>query len=113
MDNHGLQMVSSLVTTNTLAIDYLAGNKDIVYKTINEEIPGLSMDDVQATYLAWINVTELGRGDPVRFFRNAGVGLSDGREYGGDGYARLNFGCPQKTLMEALDRMRSAVKTRG
>jgi len=93
-------------------IDYLTGNKDIVYKTINE-IPGLSMDDVQATYLAWINVTKLGLDNPVRFFQKAGVGLSDGREYGGDGYVRLNFGCPRKTLLEALDRMRSAVKTRG
>ncbi|MFC1636914.1 MalY/PatB family protein, partial [Planctomycetota bacterium] len=27
-------------------IDYLTGNKDTVYKAINEEIPGLSMDDV-------------------------------------------------------------------
>jgi cystathionine beta-lyase len=97
----------------TALIHYLRDNKDIVYKTINEEIPGLSMDDVQATYLAWINVTELGLSDPVRFFENAGVGLSEGREYGGEGYVRLNFGCPRKTLTEALERMRSAVKTRG
>ena len=94
----------------TTLIDYLKGNKDLVYQVINEEIPGLSMDDVQATYLAWINVAELGRNDPVRFFQNAGVGLSDGREYGSEGYVRLNFGCPRKTLTEALDRMRSAIK---
>ena len=94
-------------------IDYLRSNKDIVYKVINEEIPGLSMDDVQATYLAWINVTKLGLSDPVRFFENAGVGLSDGREYGGEGYVRLNFGCPKKTLTEALERMSSAVKAKG
>ena len=96
----------------TALIDYLAGNKDIVCQTV-KDIPGLSMDDVQATYLAWINVTELAQNDPVRFFQNAGVELSDGREYGGDGYVRLNFGCPRKTLMEALERMRSAVKARG
>jgi cystathionine beta-lyase len=94
-------------------IDYLMGNNDLVYKTVNEEIPGLSMDDVQATYLAWINVTELGLSDPVRFFESAGVGLSDGRDYGGEGYVRLNFGCPRKTLMEALDLMRSAVTARA
>lgn len=94
----------------TALIDYLSDNKDIVYRAINEEIPGLSMDDVQATYLAWINVTKLGAHDPVRFFQNAGVGLSDGREYGDDGYVRLNFGCPRKILREALERMRSAAK---
>jgi cystathionine beta-lyase len=97
----------------TALIDYLTGNKDIVYKTVNEEIPGLSMDDVQATYLAWIDVTKLGLSDPVRFFESAGVGLSDGRDYAGEGYVRLNFGCPRKTLMEALERMRSAVTARG
>jgi cystathionine beta-lyase len=94
-------------------IDYLAGNKDIVFKTINQDIPRLSMDDVQATYLAWINVSELGYNDPIRFFENAGVGLSDGREYGDEGYVRLNFGCPRKTLMEGLERMRSAVQASG
>jgi cystathionine beta-lyase len=94
-------------------IDYLMGNKDIVYQAINDDIPGLSMDDVQATYLAWINVTELGRNDPVRFFQNAGVGLSDGREFGSEGFVRLNFGCSRHTLTEALERMRSAVKASG
>jgi len=93
----------------TKLIDYLMGNKNIVYRVINDEIPGLSMDDVEATYLAWINITELDMDDPVRFFENAGVGLSDGREYGCEGYVRLNFGCPRKTLMEGLERMRSAM----
>jgi cystathionine beta-lyase len=97
----------------TALIDYLKGNKDIVYKSINEDISGLLMDDVQATYLAWINVRELGQDNPIRFFQNAGVGLSDGREYGDDGYVRLNFGCPRRTLNEALGRMRSAVKASG
>ena len=97
----------------TALVDYLAGSKDIVYKTVNEEIPGLSMDDVQATYLAWINVKELNERDPVRFFENAGVGLSHGKDYGAEGYLRLNFGCPRKALTEALERMQSAVKARG
>lgn len=94
----------------TELIDYLTSNKDTVYRVINDDIPGLSMDDIQATYLAWINVTELSHNDPIRFFEDAGVGLSDGREYGGEGYVRLNFGCPQKTLIEGLERMRRAVK---
>jgi cystathionine beta-lyase len=43
--------------------------------------------------------------DPVKFFEDAGVGLSDGRDYSGPGYVRLNFGCPRATLEEALRRM--------
>jgi cystathionine beta-lyase len=90
-------------------VDYLRGNKDIVYRCVNEEIPGLSMDDVQATYLAWINTADLNLSEPARFFEEAGVGLSDGREYHGPGYVRLNFGCPRRTLREGLERIKAAV----
>ncbi len=90
-------------------IDYLCGNRDIVYRFVNEEIPRLSMDNVEATYLAWIDAGELGVPDPARFFEQAGVGLSDGRYFQGEGYVRLNFGCPREILLEALGRMKLAV----
>jgi len=90
-------------------IDYLRGNRDIVAQCINEEIPGLSMDDVQATYLAWIDTTGLNLPEPARFFEEAGVGLSDGKDFHGPGYVRLNFGCPRETLLKGLDRIKSAV----
>jgi cystathionine beta-lyase len=92
-------------------IDYLRTNKDIVYRFINEEIPRLSMDDVQATYLAWIDATALGLPNPRRFFEQAGVALFDGRHFGSKGHVRLNFGCPRTLLREALDRMKRAVMT--
>jgi cystathionine beta-lyase len=90
-------------------IDYLRGNRDIVYQFIKDQVPGLSMDDVQATYLAWIDVRALGLPDPARFFEQAGVALYDGRHFGGEGFVRLNFGCPRVTLTEALGRLRRAV----
>ncbi len=90
-------------------IDILRRNRDIVHRTVNEEIPGLSMDQVQATYLAWIDTTELGLSEPAKFFEEAGVGLSDGADFLGPGYVRLNFGCPEKTLRKGLDRMKRAV----
>jgi cystathionine beta-lyase len=90
-------------------IDYLRSNRDLVYKFINKEIPRLSMDNVEATYLAWIDARELGISDPAVFFKRAGVALSDGKDFQGRGYVRLNFGCPRKTLSIALDRMKRAV----
>ncbi len=93
----------------TALIDTLRGNKDLVYRFINEDVPGLSMDDVQATYLAWINTTELNLPAPAHFFEQAGVGLSDGKDFQGEGYIRLNFGCPRQTLQEGLGRIKSAV----
>lgn len=92
-------------------IDYLRENKDIVYRFINQEVPGLFMDDVQATYLAWIDTRSLGLSQPARFFEQAGVALYDGKEFQGEGFVRLNFGCPRSLLMEALDRLRRAVLT--
>jgi len=93
----------------TAMIDYLRENRNIVYKFINEEIPRLSMDNVEATYLAWIDARDLGMADPALFFEQAGVALSDGKNFQGEGYVRLNFGCSRKTLSKALDRMKRAV----
>jgi len=90
-------------------IEYLRRNSRLVYQTINSEIPGLSMDEVQATYLAWIDTRQLGLAEPGRFFEQAGVGLSDGKGFKGPGFVRLNFGCPETTLREGLDRMKRAV----
>lgn len=90
-------------------LDYLRGNRDVVTRSINN-MPGISMTHVEATYLAWINMHATGIQDAVTFFEKAGVGLSDGNEFGGPGFVRLNFGCPLALLQEALQRMRLALE---
>ncbi len=91
---------------DTLA--YLKKNSDLVYKEINS-LPGLCTGPVEATYLAWIDARGLGLENPAVFFENAGVGLSNGSDFGTDGFVRLNFGCSRALLEKALKRMRSAV----
>ncbi len=91
-------------------IDYLRENRDIVERAI-EAMPGLSMHHVEATYLAWIDTRQTGMKDPVKIFEEAGVGLSDGRPFGAEGFVRLNFGCPRALLEEALQRMRKVMET--
>ena len=93
-------------------IDYLRGNEQLLHRFINEDIPGLAMDHVQATYLAWIDTRPLGLPHPERFFELAGVGLSDGKDFLAEGFVRLNFGCPRATLLAGLERMKHAVTTR-
>ena len=88
-------------------LDVLRANRDRV-ETAVAHMPGLSMTHVEATYLAWIDARGLGIADPVRFFEDAGVGLSDGADFGTPGWVRLNFGCPRVTLELALQRMASA-----
>ncbi len=92
-------------------LDYLRGNRDRLEQAIRE-MPGLSMTHVEATYLAWIDARPLGLEDPVRFFEDAGVGLSDGKDFAGPGFVRLNFGCPRILLDEALTRMKRALEHR-
>ncbi|MBU0991936.1 MAG: PatB family C-S lyase [Proteobacteria bacterium] len=89
-------------------ISYLRGNRDIVMKTVNQ-IPGLKMTPVEATYLAWINARAMGLENPAAFFEQAGVGLSDGTEFGFPGYLRLNFACPRQELIRCLEKMDNAV----
>lgn len=93
-------------------LDYLRGNRTIVQKAV-DSMPGLSMSPVEATYLAWIDARETGIEHPARIFEDAGVGLSNGVEFGGPGFVRLNFGCPRSLLLEALRRMESALRRLG
>jgi cystathionine beta-lyase len=90
-------------------IDYLRQNRDMVTRTVNR-MPGLAMGKVQATFLAWIDTRELKIGNPGKWFESAGVGLSDGIEFDGPGFVRLNFGCQRSLLTQALERMNAAVK---
>ncbi|MBN1464347.1 aminotransferase class I/II-fold pyridoxal phosphate-dependent enzyme, partial [candidate division KSB1 bacterium] len=89
-------------------LDYLRDNARIVQDRINC-MPGLTTTPVAATYLAWIDARQLGVRNPQSFFEAAGVGLSDGREFDGPGFLRLNFGCPRAMLTKALGRMERAI----
>ncbi len=85
-------------------IAYLAANRDRVNATVDGK-KQLKMNFVEATYLAWIDVRELGLADPAAHFEAHGLGLSDGADFGAPGWLRLNFGCPRSTLDEALRRL--------
>jgi len=89
-------------------LNCLRDNRDRVFSAVSQ-MKGLSICHAEATYLSWIDARESGLEDPAVFFENAGVGLSDGAEFGCPGFLRLNFGCPSATLDEALRRMKSAL----
>ena len=96
---------------------YLTGNRDFLVEYVKHEFNGIKVTVPEATYLAWLDCNELvstGRipGTAQEFFlKQARVALNDGKEFGpgGDGFVRLNYGCPRKTLVEALDRMQAAL----
>ncbi|MBN1810793.1 MAG: PatB family C-S lyase [Anaerolineae bacterium] len=92
---------------------YLEANLDFLLRYVEAYMPGITMSRPEGTYLAWLDCREAGiPGNPHRFFlERARVAVSDGAIFGrgGEGFVRLNFGCPRSTLVEALDRMREAL----
>lgn len=89
-------------------LNYLGANRDRVTAAVHEQ-KGVKMAPVEASYLAWIDVRELGLDKPAAHFENHGLGLSDGSDFGAPGWLRLNFGCPRATLDDALDRFCTAI----
>ncbi|PIE25015.1 MAG: aspartate aminotransferase [Neptuniibacter caesariensis] len=93
---------------NRKQLDYLRGNRDYLVKEINQ-IPDLQLLPIEATYLAWIDVSGAKLSNPAQFFEQAGVGMSPGSDFGDANYMRLNFGCTRETLEEAVRRIKSAL----
>lgn len=93
---------------NEKQLDYLRENRDFLMKEINK-IPGLKLNPIEATYLAWIDVSGAKLSNPAHFFEQAGVGMSPGRDFGDSNFMRLNFGCTRSTLEEAVKRIKAAL----
>ncbi|HSR09974.1 MAG TPA: aminotransferase class I/II-fold pyridoxal phosphate-dependent enzyme, partial [Thermodesulfobacteriota bacterium] len=104
---HGQEWFDQVMT-------YLRGNRDFLADYVRRQLPGIRMAKMEATYLAWLDCRRSAiPGNPFEFFLDrAKVALNDGAEFGrgGEGFVRLNFACPRKTLNEALDRMAEAVR---
>src|SRR5215216_4069486 len=95
--------------------DYLKGNRDFLVDYVTEMMPGVRITIPEATYLAWLDFTQLGlKSSPYEFFlKEAKVALSDGAIFGetGNGHVRLNFGTSRRILTQGLERMRKALRS--
>ncbi|MFJ5249204.1 MalY/PatB family protein [Serratia liquefaciens] len=100
---HGQEWLDELLV-------YLRANRDWVIERINA-MPGLALQPIEATYLAWIDCSQLPVDNPHAFFEQAGVGLSPGLDFGNRHFVRLNFGCRRELLSQALDRMLLATRS--
>ncbi|NBW88063.1 MAG: aminotransferase class I/II-fold pyridoxal phosphate-dependent enzyme, partial [Planctomycetia bacterium] len=88
-------------------LDVLRLHRRLVQAAV-ADIPGLSSVPAQATYLAWIDCRDTGVADPQAACEAAGLGPSDGRDFGAPGFIRLNTACPTSRFEEALLRLRRA-----
>ena len=86
---------------------YLQGNIGCVTDFFQENQLGIRPIQPEASFLVWLDcrALNLSQEQLMEQFRDkAGVYLSDGAAYGqgGEGFVRLNVGCPRSILMAAL-----------
>jgi cysteine-S-conjugate beta-lyase len=93
---------------------YLTSNRDFIIEYIEKNLPGVRMTKPDATYLLWLDFSELKlQPSPYEFFlKKAKVAFSDGKVFGEDcrQFVRLNFGTTRKVVMEGLERIQKALK---
>ncbi len=93
---------------------YLEKNRDLLLDFVGENLPGIRMWRPEGTYLGWLDCRELDLDvSPHEFFLNEGkIALNEGCQFGdpGEGFVRINFGCPRAMLIEGLQRMQSALE---
>jgi cystathionine beta-lyase len=94
-------------------LETLAARRAQLGELLRTRLPMISWHPPQATYLAWLDCSKLGRDDEPRelFLERGKVALEPGLRFGaaGAGCVRLNYGTGREILDEAIDRMVAAV----
>ena len=96
-------------------LEYIHKNYLFLVKYVAENIPQLSISDLQGTYLAWIDFRALGL-DQVSLEKltqlDAKVLFDEGHVFGeeGLGFERINIACPRSILVLALERLKVQIK---
>ncbi|WP_432512155.1 MalY/PatB family protein [Kineococcus sp. SYSU DK001] len=87
----------------------IEGNVDLLRRELAAHLPQARLRTPSASYLAWLDLRELGWGDdPARHALEHGrVALSNGPAFGpgGAGFARVNLACAPDTVREAVARL--------
>lgn len=96
-------------------IAHLRHQAEYCHQRINA-MPMLSMNKMEATYLAWIDASELNAILPSKGFKNAyeyllvhHIAVSDGAAFGNKDFIRLNLATGHAELSEGLDRIETAL----
>jgi cystathionine beta-lyase len=94
-------------------MDYLALNVEILEKYVVKHLTKIKVIRPESTFLVWLDCREMGMNDEDLnkfFLHKAKVGMNPGVMFGpgGEGYMRMNIGCPAATLKQGLDQIREA-----
>ena len=96
------------------AIDYIQQNIEFVDEYLQKNIPQIKAVIPEASFLIWLDCSKLKLTQTELtnlFIHKANLALNSGTMFGkeGEGFMRLNVGCPRSTLEKALDNLKKAV----
>lgn len=95
-------------------LDYVQGNVDFVNNYLKENIPEIKAILPEASFLVWLDcrALNLSQRELVKLFvEKAHLALNDGTMFGpgGEGFMRLNVGCPRSIIEKGLNNLKKAV----
>ncbi|WP_432355827.1 MalY/PatB family protein [Sporosarcina sp. A2] len=95
-------------------LSYVEGNLKFVKNYFAENVPSLKVLPLEATYLAWIDCTELGMTAEeleMFFLTKAHVALNQGKVFGpgGEGFVRMNLACSRSIVERAVKQIENAI----
>lgn len=95
-------------------LSHIEGNIEAMIDYCRENMPSVKPLRPQASFLVWLDCRQLGLSHKQLvslFVDKAGLALNDGEMFGceGHGFMRMNVACPRSVVMEALERLRSAL----
>ncbi len=93
---------------------YLDGSRKLLREYTEAHLPRARLSPVEATYLGWLDLRAYGLScDELRIrCAREGVAFTGGTFFGpeGEGFLRVNFGCPRRQLTAGMDRLRRALE---
>ncbi|MEX1020603.1 MAG: MalY/PatB family protein [Litorilinea sp.] len=88
---------------------YLTANRDYMVDFVTAHFPHIPLTVPEATYLGWLDLrgAQLGDNPADALLETAKVAVGNGADFGaaGQGFVRINFGCPRALLQEGLERI--------
>lgn len=96
-------------------IAYLQGSYQLLAQLVAEHLPKAVLTPMQGTYLGWLDLRAYGytTAEMMQRTEKAGVIFTSGTFFGqeaGEGYLRINIGCPRRNIEEAVLRLRVALE---
>ncbi|MBP3317973.1 MAG: PatB family C-S lyase [Alistipes sp.] len=97
-------------------ISYIEQNIDFVADFVAAEMPGVKVVKPQASYLVWLDFTDLGLSHEQvvdLVLNRARLAMNDGAMFGKEGeqHMRMNVGMPRSVIARAMNQLKEAVES--